>query len=282
MPSRLLGVYSGKRCSMHDDDLLEAAQRAFVSGLLDVDVSPLTLFAGDSRRVADRFALYRGNLVANWSKALGSAYPMLQALIGAESFRTLARAYGCLHPSADGDLNRFGAQLPRFLEDFEALPSAKQWPYLADLARLEWAVHRAFYAGDGGRLTAAELSALDAAALDVLHVKLHPTSTLMRAEWALIEVWEAHQAGAAMSACPHQACMLRVCRPRWKVEVRAIAAGEYAALEALELGRPLGEALELACEAAADFDAGAALTAWLTDGVLALRDNRQAPQGEPR
>lgn len=259
---------------MHDDTQLEALQQAFASGLLDVDASPLPLFAGESQRVADRFALYRGNLVANWSKALGSAYPMLQAIAGPESLRTLARAYGCLHPSADGDLNRFGEELPRFLEEFEARCKLKEWPHLADLARLEWAVHRAFYACDEGRLTAADLSALDAAALDLLCVALHPTCTLLRSDWALIESWEAHQQGRAMPACAREACMLRVCRPRWKVEVRAIAVGEYAALEALAGGRPLGEALEFASETAADFDAGAALTAWLTDGVLALRDTR--------
>jgi uncharacterized protein len=274
MPETLHGAYALKRRKMHDDAQLEAMQEAFALGLLDVNASPLPLFAGDSDRVADRFALYRGNLVANWSKALGSAYPMLQAIVGAELFRSLARAYGCLHPSIDGDLNRFGEKLPRFLEEFEALCNLTEWPCLADLARLEWAVHRAFYASDDGRLTATDLSALDAAALDLLRVKLHPTCTLLRADWALMELWEAHQKGGAMPACAREACMLRVCRPRWKVEVRALAAGEYAALEALEDGRPLGEALEFASETAADFDAGAALTAWLTDGVLALRDTR--------
>ena len=50
--------------------------------------------------------------------------------------------------SASGGLNELGGHLADFLPAFAP---ARELPYLADVARLEWLVHKAHYAADHPR-----------------------------------------------------------------------------------------------------------------------------------
>ena len=61
-------------------------------------------------------------------------------------------------------LAEYGADFPAFIAGYEA---ARDLPYLADIARLDWALNLAFHAPPGGRLQAADLSAVAGGALAV-------------------------------------------------------------------------------------------------------------------
>jgi hypothetical protein len=246
-----------------DDALL----RAFAAGLVDPAATPTELFRGPAEGNAARFALYRGNLTANWERSLGNAYPVLRQLVGEEFFLALARNYGRRVPSASGDLNALGAGLPDFLADFE---STRPYPYFPDLARLEWAVHRAHYAADAPPLAAAELAALGPEGLETLACRLRPGHLLLASPWAIAPIWLAHQEppAAPLPAEPARPCQALVYRPQWRVRVREVTPGEAAALAVLATGAPLAAALEAGLDADPDFDPGAALPAWLAQGLL--------------
>ena len=94
---------------------------------------------------AERLAVYRHNLHSNWRAALADTHPVVERLVGPAFFGEAARRYAIAHPSASGDLNRFGAGFARFLGAYE---HARDLPYLADVARLEWAWHECFHAAD--------------------------------------------------------------------------------------------------------------------------------------
>src|SRR5258706_1360254 len=100
---------------------LERLQADFAAALIDSGAAAAVVPALVSRdaRTLERIALYRGNVVAAWEKALANAYPVVRALVGDEFFHGLARAYGRAHPSASGDLNRFGARFAEFVAGFE-------------------------------------------------------------------------------------------------------------------------------------------------------------------
>ncbi|WP_071651562.1 MNIO family bufferin maturase, partial [Duganella phyllosphaerae] len=142
---------------------LAQGQQLFADALVAPDAAPPALSLWRPHQHNDhRLTLYRGNLAATATKALAAAYPVIAALVGHAFFGALARAYVRAQPSQDGDLNRFGAQLGDFLDDF---PPAATLPYLADMARLEWAVHRAHYAADAAPVTATAPDYAPAAAL---------------------------------------------------------------------------------------------------------------------
>jgi hypothetical protein len=252
----------------------DEALARFASGLLQPGAEPLDLFKGEAERSGPRFALYRGNLTANWERSLGNAYPVLKQLVGEEFFLGLAREYGRRFGSPSGNLNAFGAQLPRFLAEF---PPARPYPYFPDVARLEWAVHTAFYSADSVVLTAADLIRLGAEAIELAPVGLRPGHALLASPWSIADVWNAHQSppGCPLPQDLARPCKALVYRPAWRVQVRHLGPGEWVALARLAEETTLASALEAGMDADPEFDPGAALPAWLAEGLLTAIDKDQ-------
>jgi uncharacterized protein (UPF0276 family) len=243
-------------------------QSEFCDALFDGADGVPGLFKGQA--VAHRFSLYRGNLTATWDKVLSNAYPVLRQLVGGEFFTALSRAYGMAHPSNDPDLNQFGTGFAGFLSRFEHV---QEWPYFPDMARLEWAVHRAHYAADAPGIDAAALAQIDPEAFEDTCVVLHPACQAFRSDWAVVPLWFAHQPeGGEFPADMQKASFAWIARPQWKTYVRNATPGAAAALAALGSGAPFGAALDAAFDAEESFDLGATLALWLQDALItALR-----------
>ena len=254
--------------STHD---AAAAQQAFASALFDPDMEQqaLTLFRGAAS--GGRFGLYRGNLSASWDKVLSGAFPVLRLLVGDEFFTALARAYGMAHPSQSNDLNRFGEHFSRFLGTF---PHVADYPYMPDMARLEWALHRAHYASDGPLLDATHLAALAPALLEQARLRLHPACALFAGSWAVPALWQTHQDGAdpQFPAEMAVASYAVIARPAWKCSVHELSAAAHAALSVLGEGANFGQALDAAFDVDPQFDIAGHLRHWLTLGILSAID----------
>lgn len=252
------------------DDALAALQQRFGAALFDrSQEAALQPFLSAGR--VERLALYRGNLGAGWERALGEAYPVLRQLVGEEFFGGLARAYGKALPSQDPDLAGFGARFAAFLEGFAP---AAPYPYLPDVARLEWAVHRACLAPDLAPLGPEALAGMSPDALEAARFTLHPSVSLLRSRWAIAALWQAHQPGGpALPAHVDAPCTALVVRRGWRVEVVELDAAQAAALDRLAEGASFGAALDAALAAASAAegapDIGAMLQGWFRLGVVA-------------
>jgi hypothetical protein len=202
-------------------------------------------------------AVYRGNFYGNAIKALASAYPVVAKIVGQDFFEAMAREFIRRHPAACGDLNRYGEDLAAFLERF---PHTADLPYLPDVARMEWLVHRAYFAADP---PAWELSGR--------RPVLAPACALMGSAWPLARIWEIHQDDYAgpfeidLGAGPDR---IVVHRPRWRALVMSLRPGDYAFLNSVSRGRTLAEALE-AGDTDEHFDPATALARWLEARVIA-------------
>ncbi|MFO1338501.1 MAG: putative DNA-binding domain-containing protein [Burkholderiaceae bacterium] len=167
------------------------ALRASTLGGLPAGAQPLPGRRGDADAQAGLRA-YRANAQAMAERALAAAYPVLARWLGGEAVAALARDLWRAHPPARGDLAWFGAELAAWL------PRVPEWadmPYLADLARLEWALHRAHAAAD----PADEPPALQALATDgaeALQVRFVAGSALVGSAWPVLTLWRAHQVPA--------------------------------------------------------------------------------------
>ena len=248
---------------------LAETQQVFSAALFDAQTEALAmpLFKGDAQLAEQRFALYRGNLSGIWDKTLAAAYPVLKALVGDEFFSALSRAYGKAYPSRVGDLNLFGAQFADFLTDF---PHVAQYPYFPDMARLEWALHCAHYAPNAQPIDAAELTQLTPDQLDNARLFFTPACQLAASEWAVVELWQAHQPSekAAFPADMAHRNFGLVVRPQWTAHVLPLSAAAHRALAALQRGQTLGFALDAALEMDAEFDFGSYLQQWLQHGIF--------------
>lgn len=214
-------------------------------------------------------AAYRANAFGNWGKALAGAYPIVRKIVGADFFERMARGYARAHPSTSGDLNEYGAQMPEFAA---ASAHTRDLPYLADVARMEWLAHRAYYAADPVPFDFKVESFMDSNSYAALRPILAPACALMASDWPLARIWTVHQDDylgefdVNLAAGPDR---ILVHRPRWRAEVSSLSAGDYGFLAGALAGAALGEALERAAAVDSAFDPAVALAAWVKAGVIA-------------
>ena len=248
---------------------LAVLQKCFADALLNVDLTEQTLavFAASTSPLEARLAFYRGNQTSIWTGALASAYPVLLELVGTEFFEQMARAYGHAFPSQLGDLNQFGADLAAFLAD---APVNKDYPYFVDVAKLEWRVHRAYYAEDAEILTLPSLITGAAEKLNDARLIWHPTAQLLESPSASVSVWLSHQdenhENAQFDLSERNYGLIT--RHLWQVSVLALSEADFCVLQALTQGKNLGAALELALDSDVDFDVAGALNIWFSAGAF--------------
>ncbi len=213
---------------------------------------------------AERFALYRGNLASTWTKALAAAYPVIAQLVGEEFFNALSREYGRAHPSDSGDLNRFGAHFEPFLRGFEHV---KDLPYLPDMARLEWQLHRIHYAHHEPPLQAQDINPQT---VEEQSFPWQPTARLFESKWAVVPLWLAHQ-GMEFPQKMDEPSRALLSRPEWTAQVTPLQAPQYAALQVLKEGKTFGAALDAAFALDENFNVAASLQQWLQQRILVKR-----------
>jgi hypothetical protein len=260
---------------------LEHVQNDFAAALIDPEAAPAVApaLAGRDARALDRVALYRGNVNAAWEKALANAYPVVRGLVGDEFFGGLARAYARAHPSASGDLNRFGSRFAEFIDTFE---HAQSLPYLGDVAALEWSVHVAHYAADAVALSRERISALPPNELLAARFALHPACAWLRSPYPIASIWLAHQpqATVALPDSLDRRELALVVRPRWRVEVLLSSPGELAALARLREGVDVEGALTAGLRAEPGFAFPKALVRWLDCAILVDPQAAAASEGQ--
>jgi hypothetical protein len=139
-----------------------------------------------------RLGIYRNNTISNLRGALREVYPIIEQLVGAEFFSQAAKEFIAAHPSTSGDLNDYGDGFADFLTGF---PPAAELPYLPDVARLEWALERAYYAPDQAPLELQRLGEVSPDRYGDLRLKLHPAAALIQSDYPLGAIWEFHQPG---------------------------------------------------------------------------------------
>jgi hypothetical protein len=179
--------------------------------------------------------VYRNNARANRSQALADAYPTVCALLGEEGFATLAYRYVENQPSPAADLHRDGAALPQFIA---GVPELDDLPWLADCARLDWALHRAHRAEDLAAINPATLASGGEAGLAARRVFLHPAVALIDSAWPIAAILAFHHGGPPPDGAPGAQSVL-VWRDHWQ----CVTPAESACLRALAAGSSLGAAL---------------------------------------
>ncbi|MFZ6772688.1 putative DNA-binding domain-containing protein [Undibacterium sp. SXout7W] len=219
--------------------------------------------------LSDRLALYRGNQSAIWGAALQQAYPVLYQLVGLEFFEQMARAYGQAHPSQSGNLHYFGSHLAEFLSNSHI---KDDYPYFAEVARLEWGMHLAYYAADALPLTLPALMAVAAESehdLQKARLLWNPAAALFESRYSVVDIWHAHQSDEIIfPETIEQRNYGIISRPEWRVRLQSISKADHLALNALQHGSLLGDALDVALSADAEFNIAQSLQTWFAEGLF--------------
>ncbi len=139
-------------------------------------------------------ATYRANAVALADRALGAACPTVAAMLGPDDLHQLAREFIRAHPPERGDIGEWGDDLPEFIAAHTGLT---EWPWLADCARLDLAVHRAERAADEA-FDASTLALLGEAEPDDLFIVPLAGTAVIDSRWPIVTIHAAHHGGAGL------------------------------------------------------------------------------------
>ena len=233
----------------------------------------------DGERFTRGLAAYQANAGALAERALGAAFPTVAQLVGEASFAALARTFWHRAPPERGDVATWGAALADFIAGDAQLADE---PYLADVARLDWAVHLAGSAADDDQAP----SGLDALAThppEQLRLRLRAGSALVASAHPVVAIWQAHRsgpgddperfAGVQAAFAEGRGENALVVRAGWRVQVHALSAPDARFAAALLDAPPLALALK---EAGAGFDFGSWLLGALRAGWIGGAEVRVA------
>jgi hypothetical protein len=263
---------------------LAAQQQALLAALFvwppDDAINNIATYAGNTR--ARGLKAYQANGHASAERSLLAAYPVLMQLLGQESLYALARALWHAQPPVRGDLAQWGAGLCDFVRASEQLAGE---PYLADIARVEWALHACASAANQPQ-EMASFALLTQHDPGELQLQLAPGCAVVPSAWPVASIMSAHltnepslaEAGRRLRAGAGEAAV--IWRADLRPRVRAAIAGEAGFLVALLGNYSLSEALDAA--PVLDFNAWLpmAVQTQLLLGARVLTPPQPEPKGD--
>lgn len=223
--------------------------------------------AACSKQLRSGLQAYRSNAGAIANRALAAAYPVTMCMLGVENFDALARSLWDVHPPLRGDLTEWGGALAGYLESMTDLVEAE--PFLADVVRVEWALHQAGTTEDA-EADHASFSLLTHTDPAHLRLGLAPGVFFLLSRWPVVTLVQAHQcappelAAAARSLANKEAEAALVWRDGLRPRVRRARPGETEFIDAIQRGQTLLAALD----GARDFDFNDWLAPAAHEGLL--------------
>jgi Putative DNA-binding domain len=207
-------------------------------------------------------------------RVLHAAYPVLAELLSADSFDGLARFFWQNRPPACGDMAQWGGEFAAFIETLDELHRAE--PDLADVARVEWALHTVATAADG-EADLSTLALLATSEPSEVTLTLAPGTVGLESDFPVVSLVQARLSCGLESAEAHGAMGANVvdvapAHPRggvaesalvwrqgFKPMLRKALPGEIIFVTALQESQSLADSLSAAPEL--DFHAWLALAA---------------------
>ena len=246
---------------------LETLQQQFADWLLGETVPDIEAsINGNGMAPSSRLQVYRNLVLGNLTDALATAYPMVQRLVGDEFFDAVSAAYIREYPSRSGKLQDYGRH---FADLLDRMPELEDFAYLPDVARLEWARQESALAPLASALPPAALAQLPAARYETVRLALAPSLRMVRSRWPVMDIWLFCQA-------PQERTLnlggdgqdVAIWRAGDEIAMLTLDPAGAALTGALQSGRTLGEAQEVAAGARPDFDPAPCL-AWLfSEGLV--------------
>jgi hypothetical protein len=225
---------------------------------------------GDERLASvERLEVYARMYFFRLLDCLAGDFPSVHVVVGHERFHTLVRDYLECHPSTSRSVRSLGRFFAPFL-DAHALGA--EHPFVADLARFEWALLEAFDAPDAAPLAPERLKSVPMAQWPGLRLSLAPSLRIVEASAPVQEVWAAVTKDQLLPKLTSQRTVIRVWREELRVFHRVIEDVELAALRAIEQGADFAAACDAASAVVGEHEAplelARLLERWLGDQLL--------------
>lgn len=245
---------------------LRELQQRFMAALYDAAApGPIAAIDGNGLGAAARLRIYRNSCNETHTAALRVTYPAVRALVGEAFFDQAARGYRHAFPSRSGNLQAFGDRLGDYLA---TLASCRAYPYLPDVARLEWLRQATILAPAAAAITPDAFRRRLGVATASTRVALHPSLHVIRSAYPLLRIWRyAMHPGPAGLTLGAGECVV-LWREDDEVAMGAVDAASFACIAALQRGASLDATRSAAAALDAGFDLGQCLGTLVDRGLV--------------
>ena len=176
---------------------LHAIQHQFWNSLRSREASSACtrLFSGDGKITREeRLGIYRSTMRTAHARALSNTYPCCEKILGTRYFKQLTNEYFHEHPATHQNLNLYGESFPSFLQIWiRSHAELTDYQYLPDLAKLELAYERAYYAQGNPVFDFKILATLDEDSYRNIHFQLSASLSVLKSIYPVYEIWIANQ-----------------------------------------------------------------------------------------
>jgi hypothetical protein len=231
-------------------------QRSFLGAIVNGDPSSLAVaVAGDGLTAAQRVQVYRNNTFITLTEALAATYPAIVRLVDRSFFSFAAAQFIAGNLPHRPCLFEYGDGFADFLAGFAPVAD---YPFLPDVARLEWAVNTAWNAPARTPLTFEALAGAATSAGEALRLSLD--ALYLASDWNVDEIWQANRGETDAHTLPiGQPVRLQIRRSGPGVMIERLDFATWSLRHHLAQGETLGAAAAAAFAETPDFDLGAAL-----------------------
>ncbi|MGC1889917.1 MAG: DNA-binding domain-containing protein, partial [Stellaceae bacterium] len=139
---------------------------------------------------AARVRIYRNHAFATLGAVLEGTFPVVCRLVDKRFFAYAAHEYLREHPPHSRCLVEYGAEFADFLAGLEA---CNDLPYLADVARFEWALNVAATVREACPLKIEALAGIAPEGASLLKISLQPSVSYFASGWPIDAIWLANQ-----------------------------------------------------------------------------------------
>ena len=219
---------------------------------------------------ARRLAVHRTTITAGLGQILANVFPTLRRVVGLPTFTTLVSDFVSAALPRHPVLSAYGGDFPAFLA---IQPIAHALPYIADLARVEWARQDSFFAANAPTFDLGALTINDINAASTLRLRLHPATRIVGSPFPVHRIWRLNQSDVETKDIPVVDMSVGehviVTRPGDEVVTRVISQADAILVQVLGSGACLEAAAAAACASASDFDLMPALAGHFRNGTFA-------------
>jgi len=247
-----------------------ALQRWFferVTGAADVtDAGEERAVLGGELPAQARVDIYRRAYAARLIECLADDYPAVAHVLGASAFEMTCRAFIASNPPPSASLNFYGAPFAAFCGAPGRLPEGG---FVAELARLEWALVEVIHADAEMTLDPTKLAAATEDERPRLRLVPSPALRVLRCDYPVHRYYQQFVEHAAVGVPERVACGVAVCRRGDDVWRFGLEPVWLDLLERIRDGAPLESALG-ALEGAGDGEAlQRTFSEWVSAGFFA-------------
>jgi hypothetical protein len=212
---------------------------------------------GDGLDPAARLGIYRNHAFATLGDALRGTFPVVCRLVDKRFFAYASHEYLREHPPHSRCLVEYGADFADFLARFTP---CENLPYLADVARFEWALNIAATVREATALQLEALVAVPAQQAAYVALRLQPSLSYFASPWPIDTIWQANKEDEVPTIdLTSGGASLEIRRAGEAVVWRRLDPGTFAFRTALADGLILAAAMAVATLRDPAFDLTAAL-----------------------